>query len=117
VAAAAAAEACDLVSIKLAPMGGVSAARHAIVAAREAGLEPYLSSALDGPWGIAASLQLASAEEIRLHCGLATLGLFDAAIASALPAPKDGCIQVPAGPGLGVDVPDEAIREVLVQEL
>jgi L-alanine-DL-glutamate epimerase-like enolase superfamily enzyme len=76
-----------------------------------------LSSALDGPWGIAAALQLASAEEISLHCGLATLDLFDAAIARALPSPKEGKIEVPAGPGLGVDVSDEAIREVLVQEL
>lgn len=115
--AAARAEACDVVSIKLAPMGGVSAAQEAVVAAREAGIEPYISSTLDGPWGIAAGLQLASAEGISLHCGLATLSLFDAAIGSALPSPKGGRIQVPAGPGLGVDVSDDAISEVLVQEL
>src|SRR5204863_3693023 len=114
---AARAEACDVVSIKLAPMGGISEARRAIEAARTAGIEPYVSSTLDGPWGIAAGLQLASAEEVSLHCGLATLALFDAAIASVLPSPKGGRIEVPAGPGLGVDVPEEAIREVLVQEL
>ena len=117
VKAAARLEACDMVSIKLAPMGGVNAARAAVEAARALGIEPYLSSALDGPWGIAAALQLAAAEEISLHCGLATLGLFDAAIARALPSPKGGRIDVPAGPGLGVDVSDEAIREVLVREL
>jgi o-succinylbenzoate synthase len=117
VRAAARLEACDMVSIKLAPMGGVNAAREAVEAARAAGIEPYVSSALDGPWGIAAALQLASAEEIGLHCGLATLGLFDAAIARVLPSPRGGRIEVPAGPGLGVDVPDEAIREVLVREL
>ena len=117
VEAAAAMEACDVVSIKLAPMGGVSAAREAIEAARAAGIEPYVSSTLDGPWGIAAGLQLASAERVSLHCGLATLGLFAGAIGGALPSPKGGRMGVPAGPGLGVDVPDEAIREVLVQEL
>ena len=117
VEAAARAEACDVVSIKLAPMGGVSAARRAIEAARAAGIEPYVSSTLDGPWGIAASLQLASAESISLHCGLATLGLFAGAIAGVLPSPEGGRIAVPAGPGLGVDVPEDAIREVLVQEL
>src|SRR5439155_27316511 len=116
-AAAAALEACDVVSIKLAPMGGVSAAADAIAAARDAGIEPYVSSTLDGPWGIAAALQLASAESISLHCGLATLDLFDAAIGDALPSPKGGRMDVPAGPGLGVDVSDEAIAEVLVQEL
>jgi L-Ala-D/L-Glu epimerase len=117
VRAAALAEACDVVSIKLAPMGGLSAARRAVDAARTAGIEPYVSSTLDGPWGIAAGLQLASAEEISLHCGLATLGLFEGAIGRALPAARDGKIEFPAGPGLGVDVADDAIREVLVQEL
>ena len=117
VIAAADAGACDVVAIKLAPMGGLSAARTAIEAAREAGIEPYISSTLDGPWGIAASLQLAAAEGIALHCGLATLELFDAALAAALPAPEKGRLPVPPGPGLGVDVSDEAIKEVLVQEL
>jgi o-succinylbenzoate synthase len=117
VAAAASAEACDVVSIKLAPSGGFSAAARAVAAAREEGIEPFISSTLDGPWGIAAALQLASAERISLHCGLATLGLFDAAIGRALPSPEGGRISVPAGPGLGVDVPEDAIREVLVQEL
>jgi L-Ala-D/L-Glu epimerase len=114
---AAEASACDIVSIKLAPMGGINAARDAIEAARDVGVEPYISSALDGPWGIAAGLQLASAEAISLHCGLATLGLFDGAIAGALPSPNEGRLEVPAGPGLGVEVSDEAIAEVLVQEL
>jgi L-alanine-DL-glutamate epimerase-like enolase superfamily enzyme len=117
VKAAAALEACDVVTIKIAPMGGISEARLAIEAAREAGIEPFISSTLDGPWGIAAGLQLASAEEISMHCGLATLGLFAGAIGTALPSPKGGRMVVPSGPGWGVDVPEEAIREVLVQEL
>jgi len=117
VTAAAMAGACDVVSIKLAPMGGVNAAREAVKAARDAGIEPLLSSTLDGPWGIAAALQLASAERISLHCGLATLGLFDAAIAHALPSPEGGRIPAPSGPGLGVEVDEEALREVLVQAL
>jgi o-succinylbenzoate synthase len=117
VAAAAAGGACDLVSVKLASMGGVSAAREAIEAARAHGLRPYLSSSLDGPWGIAAALQLAAAEAIDMHCGLATLGLFASVIGRALPSPKGGRMEVPPGPGLGVSVSDEAIAEVLVQEL
>jgi o-succinylbenzoate synthase len=115
--AAAAANACDVVAIKLAPMGGVSAARAAIEAARMAGIDPYVSSTLDGPWGIAAGLQLAAAEGITRHCGLATLELFDAALAAALPAPKGGRLAVPSGPGLGIDVSEDAIAEVLVQEV
>jgi L-alanine-DL-glutamate epimerase-like enolase superfamily enzyme len=117
VQAAADAGACDVISVKLASMGGLSAARAAIETARLAGIEPYVSSTLDGPWGIAAGLQLAAAEAIEMHCGLATLGLFDAELAAALPAPVGGRLAVPAGPGLGVEVSEEAISEVLVQEL
>jgi o-succinylbenzoate synthase len=117
VRAAADADACDVVSIKLAPMGGINAARDAIEAARTVGVAPLISSTLDGPWGIAAALQLAAAEQIELHCGLATLRLFDAQIADALPRPVGGRMTVPQGPGLGVDVTDDALAEVLVHEL
>jgi o-succinylbenzoate synthase len=109
--------ACDVVAVKLAPMGGLNDARAAIGAARERGLDSYVSSTLDGPWGIAASLQLAAAEGIALHCGLATLELFDASLASALPAPENGRMTVPAGPGLGIEASDEMIDEVLVEKL
>ena len=100
-----------------APLALTLAAHPAIETARARGLEWYLSSTLDGPWGIAAALQLAAAEGVRLHCGLATLELFEAEIGRALPAPQNGRMSVPQGPGLGLDVADEAINEVLVQEL
>ncbi|HEX8742899.1 MAG TPA: o-succinylbenzoate synthase [Thermoleophilaceae bacterium] len=115
--AAAAAGACDAVNVKLAPAGGFDAARATVGAAREHGLEPFLSSTLDGPWGIAAALQLAATERLSLACGLATLELFDAQLARALPPPRGGLMSVPQGPGLGVAIPDEALAEVLVEEL
>ena len=117
VRAAAAAEACDAVNVKLAPSGGFDAARATIAAAREHGLEPFLSSTLDGPGGIAAALQLAATERLSLACGLATLELFDAAVARAIPPPRAGLLAVPQGPGLGVTVPEDALAEVLVEEL
>ena len=115
--AAAAAGACDAVNVKLARVGGFGGARATIAAARERGLEPYLSSNLDGPWGIAAALQLAASERLSLACGLATLELFDARIARALPPPRTGLLAVPQGPGLGVSVDDDVLAEVLVEEL
>jgi o-succinylbenzoate synthase len=117
VRAAAAAGACDVVNVKLAPSGGFEAARATIAAARENGLEPYLSSTLDGPWGIAAALQLAASERLSLACGLATLELFDAALARVLPGPRAGLLAVPQGPGLGVSVADDVLAEVLVEKL
>jgi o-succinylbenzoate synthase len=117
VVAAASLEACDVVNVKLAASGGYERAREAVRAAREHGLEPFLSSTLDGPWGIAAALQLAASERLSLACGLATLELFDARIARALPAPRAGLLRVPQGPGLGVSVDDDALAEVLVEEV
>jgi o-succinylbenzoate synthase len=109
--------ACDAVNVKLAGSGGFGPAREALRAARDGGLAAWLSSTLDGPWGIAASLQLAAGEHLPLACGLATLDLFDAEIARALPSPTHGLMAVPQGPGLGVEVADSALDEVLVEEV
>jgi o-succinylbenzoate synthase len=102
-------EACDVVNIKLAGAGGFKAAREALRLARARGLGAFLSSTLDGPWGIAAALQLAASEDIQLACGLATLELFDSPLARALPSPRNGTIKVPTGPGLGVEVSEDLL--------
>lgn len=117
VRAAAELGACQAVNVKLAGSGGFGPARDTLRAARDAGLQAWLSSTLDGPWGIAAALQLASSEHVSLACGLATLDLFDAEIARALAAPRAGLLAVPHGPGLGVEVSASALGEVLVEEL
>lgn len=109
--------ACDAVNVKLAGSGGFIPAREALRAAREAGMSAWLSSTLDGPWTISAALQLASQEHLTLACGLATLGVFDSPIAKALPRPGRGLMQVPDGPGLGVDVPEDVLDAVLVDRL
>jgi L-alanine-DL-glutamate epimerase-like enolase superfamily enzyme len=106
--------ACDAVNVKLAGSGGFIPARDALRAANDAGMQAWLSSTLDGPWGISAALQLAAQEHLTLACGLATLDLFDARIGRALPAPRQGLLQVPQGPGLGVDLADEDLAEVVV---
>jgi L-Ala-D/L-Glu epimerase len=110
-------EACDVVNVKLAHSGGFEPAREALRTARELGIAPFLSSTLDGPWGIAAALQLAASERLPLACGLATLELFDAELARAVPAPQNGLLAVPPGPGLGVEPTGSALGEVLVEEV
>ncbi len=109
--------ACDAVNVKLAGSGGFIPARDALRTAREAGMSAWLSSTLDGPWTISAALQLASQEHLTLACGLATLGVFDSPIAKALRQPGRGLMQVPDGPGLGVDVPEDVLDAVLVDRL
>ena len=110
-------EACDVVNLKLAGCGGFKPTRDALRLARANGLGAFLSSTFDGPWGIAAALQLAAGEELTLACGLATLELFDAPLARALPGPRNGTLKVPAGPGLGVTAEPEALAAVVVEEL
>lgn len=109
--------ACDAVNVKLAGAGGFGPARDCLRAARDHGLSAWLSSTLDGPWGIAAALQLAAGQSLSLSCGLSTLELFDAEIGRTLPAPRNGVMAVPQGPGLGVEVSDAALHEVLVEEV
>jgi o-succinylbenzoate synthase len=110
-------EACDLVNVKLAGAGGFGPAREMLRLARSNGLGAFLSSTLDGPWGIAAALQLAASEGLTLACGLATLSLFEGPIARALPAPRNGTLKVPAGPGLGVEISGESLADVVVEEV
>lgn len=117
VRAAAAAGACDLVCVKLATSGGIAPARAALREAERLGLGAYLASTLDGPWAIAAALQLAAAERVTAACGLATLDLFEEPWASALPAVERGCAPVPSGPGLGVELGAEALAGCGVEEL
>jgi L-alanine-DL-glutamate epimerase-like enolase superfamily enzyme len=110
-------EACDVVNVKLASAGGFRPAREALRLARAKGLGAFLSSTLDGPWGIAAALQLAAAEDLQLACGLATLELFDSPLTRAMASPVNGTLKVPGGPGLGVDVDGGALAGVVVDEL
>jgi L-Ala-D/L-Glu epimerase len=114
---AAEARACDVVNVKLAGSGGFLPARDALREAERHGLRAFLSSTLDGPWGIAAALQLAAGEGISLACGLATLELFEARIARALGSPRNGLLAVPQGPGLGITVTEDDLAEVVVQEV
>ena len=110
-------EACDVVNVKLAGTGGFRPARELLREAREAGLDAFLSSTLDGPWGIAAALQLAAAEGVTLACGLATLELFEPPLSKALPPPRHGTLKVPAGPGLGVSIDESHLAAVTLETL
>jgi o-succinylbenzoate synthase len=110
-------EACDVVNVKVAGAGGFNPARELMREARAAGMDVFLSSTLDGPWGIAAALQLAAAEELTLACGLATLPMFDSPLGRALPPPRAGTLSVPPGPGLGVSIEEDDLAAVTLATL
>ena len=110
-------EACDVLNVKVAGAGGFEAARELLREAHSSGLGAFISSTLDGPWGIAAALQLAAAEELTLACGLATLELFDSPLARALPPPRAGTLSVPSGPGLGVSIEEGDLAAVTLERV
>ena len=102
--------ACQLATVKLAKVGGIEAARA--IADR---LPTYLSSALDGPVGIAAAAHLAQAlprggPAASLAQGLATQLLFDGTVASRECEVRDGVLRLPDGPGLGVEIDEDALE-------
>ncbi len=102
--ARAAAPVCDAATVKLAKVGGV----HTVFAiARE--LPVYLSSALDGPVGIAAAAHVAQALPAELAHGLATSLLFADTIAARECTVSDGHLHLTGGAGLGVEIDEAAL--------
>jgi L-alanine-DL-glutamate epimerase-like enolase superfamily enzyme len=101
-----------LTGIKLSKVGGM-AEGHKISAL----LHGYVSSALDGPVGIAAGCRLAQTihyEGIhpfapRFAHGLATQRLFASTIASVECELHNGMLHPPSGPGLGVEIDEAAL--------
>jgi L-alanine-DL-glutamate epimerase-like enolase superfamily enzyme len=92
--------AADAVCLKISHCGGITGVVQAARAARAAGSEVYLASAVDSPVGIAAALHAAAAVRPERPSGLATLGMLE-----QVEDPftlRDGRMTVPDGPGLGV---------------
>lgn len=109
---AAALGACEFTGIKLSKVGGPEEA----LAIADV-LPAYVTSALDGPVGIAAAAQVAlslaeTAHPERLHLahGLATQRLFAETIASVECEVRDGMLHLPPGPGLGVEIDEDALQ-------
>jgi o-succinylbenzoate synthase len=95
----------SLTGVKLSKVGGPEAA----VEIAEV-IPTYVTSALDGPVGIAAAAQVAETLSEEFAHGLATQRLFAATIASVGCELAEGMLHPPAGPGLGVEI-DEAALE------
>jgi O-succinylbenzoate synthase len=85
-------EACDVVVLKVQPLGGV---RAALRVAEAHGLPCVVSSALESSVGIATGVALAAAlPELPFACGLATVALFTADVCSTPLLPVDGELPV-----------------------
>ena len=109
---AAAMEACAITGLKLSKVGGPEAAIEIAEV-----LPAYISSALDGPVGIAAAAQVAATlgaqagdNALDLAHGLATQRLFSLTVAAVECGLRDGMLHPPAGPGLGVEIDEQALE-------
>lgn len=101
-------EACDAVTIKISKVGGLDGSLGGF-------LPTYISSALDGPVGIAAAGHLAATLPEQgptgaVFHGLATLPLFDGTIASSGPELDGDRLILPPGPGCGVEIDESALE-------
>lgn len=108
---AAALGACAYTGIKLSKVGGPEQA----LAIADI-LPAYISSALDGPIGIAAAAQVAQTlqetdrpERLDLAHGLATQRLFASTVAAVECELREGMLHLPPGPGLGVEIDERAL--------
>ncbi|WP_017594824.1 o-succinylbenzoate synthase [Nocardiopsis potens] len=87
-----AAEAADIVVLKVQPLGGV---RPALRVAEACGLPVVVSSAVETSVGLAAGVALAAAlPELPYACGLATLQLLERDVADRPLLPEDGYLPV-----------------------
>lgn len=103
--------ACDMAGLKLSKVGGPE---QAIEIAEL--LPCFLSSALDGPVGIAAAAQVAETlsqaagpADPGLAHGLATQRLFASTVASVECELRGDMLHPPPGPGLGVEIDEAAL--------
>jgi o-succinylbenzoate synthase len=102
--------ACALTGVKLSKVGGPE---EAIEIAEV--LPAYVSSALDGPVGIAAAAQVAqtldaaTGDRPRLAHGLATQRLFASTVAAVECELDNGMLHPPPGPGLGIEIDEDAL--------
>lgn len=104
--------ACDMAGVKLSKVGGPE---EAIEIAEL--LPCFLSSALDGPVGIAAAAQVAETlsqaagpADPSLAHGLATQRLFASTVAAVECELRGDMLHPPPGPGLGVEIDEAALR-------
>jgi len=110
-------EAADVLNIKIAKAGGLYNAKKIAAIAEAAGLQCVLGTAFGLGVKVAAKLHLAASTVKMVDAVEFTeLGLHDGLLAPphdtglALPL-EDGCLPVPDGPGLGVELDEEKVRQ------
>ncbi len=110
-----AAGAADILVVKPMVEGGLRPARHIIELAAAAGAEAIVTTTIDSGVGIAAALHLAATLPPGSRaCGLATGNLLSGDLVRNLHAAQYGRMQLPDGPGLGIELDDKRLARSAV---
>jgi muconate cycloisomerase len=107
-------DAVDVVIAKVQRSGGLTLSRRMCAMAEDAGLRLMGSGLTESDIGLAASLHLFSAFGI---CGPVDLNgrqFLESPYATTTVEVRDGMAQVPTGPGLGVEVDEDIVRELSI---
>ena len=98
--------AADVVVLKPMALGGPDRALMAAAAAREAGVDPVITTTIDAVVARTAAVHVAAAVPDVAPCGLATASLLADDLATDPCPVADGAISVPDGPGIAGDAFD-----------
>ncbi len=105
----------DGVAMKPARCGGLISAKRQIEILQDAGLM-FLGSGLTDPdISLAATLALYGAFEYKLPAALNGPQFISKSVLKNPLIPKDGYLKIPTGDGLGIEVDEDKIREILVE--
>jgi len=109
-------EIADLVSIKIMKSGGIFRAREVAAIAEAAGITAYGGTMFEGGLAIAAGLHMVAATpNIALGAEFYTSTFVMGVDVLATPIRiEKGLTQVPTGPGLGVEIDEDAVRRISV---
>ena len=111
-------EVADILVIKPQLAGGLRIAKQMIQAASERGVNSVITSTIEAGIGLASELHLAAASPaVTLECGLATLPLLADDLLSEELLVCDGFLTVPTGPGLGVELDQQALNTYAIRDL
>lgn len=108
-------EAADYLSIYVCDPGGILASRKLGVVAEAFHMKGYIGGALESVIGSVSGLHIAaSSPAISLGCEMFSQYMLEKDISARPLEFKDGCLMVPDGPGLGVEIDEDVIRHYAV---
>ena len=110
--------AAQYLSIYICKPGGILNAKKIATVAEAQDMQCYVGGALEGPPGTAAGLHFAaSTPNVSLGCEVGGQSLLLTDVAKEPVTFKDGCLEVPNNPGLGIELDWNKVKECRVSSV